>query len=409
MEQTKENDKSRFFGVGEPLIQRQRDQGIDAASCMDLIKGLGCNAYRSWMHITEILKDPSTPDPEAYAQHKKLLDKAKELDIEVTGMSHEWFLPEGCIQRSGHAMPPRDLTPGSLYMQALSMLEESWYTMASLFPQVAIWEVGNEWNLNAFLHPDGFLDSDMKHPFSPDEKYDIAVDMMYFSARGIRRGNPNAKVASFSPALSTEGLGGGLPYFFPVMYGVAWALDQIYSRIKSGQFWSDNTDDYFDLVAWHPYVFTTREVPDYELFMDVEEPDTLWRDFNDAAYRVMRRYGDGDKQVLLTETGFTDCGNHDWEERYAAYNKKILHYAMEMPYVRTLHNFRLLNENAMLKRAGIEDNQIGGLTEVYFGLFTDPEDGCRPRLRAEAIQEMTGAKADLESLGDVVARSILGK
>ena len=383
MEQIIENDKSRFYGVGEPLIQRQRDQGIDAASCMDLVKGLGCNAYRSWMHITEILGDPSTPDPEAYAQHKKLLDKAKELDIEVTGMSHEWFLPEGCIQK--------------------------WYTMASLFPQVAIWEVGNEWNLNAFLHPDGFLDSDMKHPFSPDEKYDIAVDMMFFSARGIRKGNPNAKVASFSPALSTEGLGGGLPYFFPVMYGVAWALDQIYSRIKSGQFWSDNTDDYFDLVAWHPYVFTTREVPDYELFMDVEEPDTLWRDFNDAAYRVMRRYGDGDKQVLLTETGFTDCGNHDWEERYAAYNKKILHYAMEMPYVRTLHNFRLLNENAMLKRAGIEDNQIGGLTEVYFGLFTDPEDGCRPRLRAEAIQEMTGAKADLESLGDVVARSILGK
>ena len=361
------------------------------------------------MHITEILKDPSTPNPEAYAQHKKLLDKAKELDIEVTGMSHEWFLPEGCIQKSGHAMPPRDLTSGSLYMQALSMLEESWYTMASLFPQVAIWEVGNEWNLNAFLHPDGFLDSDMKHPFSPDEKYDIAVDMMFFSARGIRKGNPNAKVASFSPALSTEGLGGGLPYFFPVMYGVAWALDQIYSRIKSGQFWSDNTDDYFDLVAWHPYVFTTREVPDYELFMDVEEPDTLWRDFNDAAYRVMKRYGDGDKQVLLTETGFTDCGNHDWEERYASYNKKILRYAMNMPYVRTLHNFRLLNENAMLKRAGIEDNQIGGLTEVYFGLFTDPEDGCRPRLRAKAIQEMTGAKADLESLGDVVARSILGK
>ena len=82
---------------------------------------------------------------------------------------------------------------------------------------------------------------------------------------------------------------------------------------------------------------------------------------------------------------------------------------MEMPYVRTLHNFRLLNENAMLKRAGIEDNQIGGLTEVYFGLFTDPEDGCRPRLRAKAIQEMTGAKDDLEVLGDVVARSILGK
>lgn len=389
----------RLFGVGEPLIQRQRDQGIRAAECMDLVDGLGCRAYRSWMHITEILKDPKTPDPQAVADHTALLDRAKELDIEVTGMSHEWFLPEGCLQRSGHAMPKRDLTEGSLYMQALEMLEESWYTMASLFPQVAIWEVGNEWNLNAFLHPDGFLDSDMSHPFTPDEKYDIAVDMMYFSAKGIRRGNPEAKVASFSPALSTPSLGGGLPYFFPVMYGVAWALDQVYSRITSGRFWSSDPDDYFDIVAWHPYVFTTKEVSDRDLFLDVEEPDTLWRDFNDAAYRVMRNYGDGDKQVILTETGFTDLGNPDWEERYARYTKTVMRYAEAMPYVRTVHNFRLLNENAMLKRAGIEDNQIDGITEVYFGLFTDPEEGCQPRARAKAIQEMTGSTADLAAIG----------
>ena len=59
-------------------------------------------------------------------------------------MSHEWFLPEDCKQRTGHAMPERDLTPGSLYMQALEMLEESWCTMASTFPKVKIWEIGNE-------------------------------------------------------------------------------------------------------------------------------------------------------------------------------------------------------------------------------------------------------------------------
>ena len=60
----------------------------------------------------------------------------------------------------------------------------------------------------------------------------------------------------------------------------------------------------------------------------------------------------------------------------------------------------------MLQRAGIEDNQIGGLTEVYFGLFTDPEEGCRPRLRAKAIQEMTGAAEDLEALGQRVSETM---
>lgn len=390
----------RFYSVGEPLIQRQRDQGIDAAAYLDLVTGLGCRSLRSWMHLTELLRDPKTPDPEQVALHRRLLNRARELDLEVTAMSHEWFLPAGCKQRSGHAMPPRDLTSGSLYMQALEMLEQSWYTMVSLFPQVDIWEVGNEWNLNAFLHPDGFLDSDMSHPFTADEKADIAVDMMYFSARGIRRANPRAKVASFSPALSTPGLGGDMPDFLPVMYGVAWTLDKIYRRIKSGNFWSTDPDDYFDLVAWHPYVFTNREVAsDADLFLNVQEPDELWRSFNDAAYKVMKKYGDGHKQVLLTETGFTDCGDKELEQRYAGYTQKLLGIAAELPYVRTLHNFRLLNENAMLRRTGIENNQIGGLTEVYFGLFSDPEDGCQPRARALAIQKMTGSQADLARIG----------
>ena len=115
----------RFFGVGEPLIQRQHDQGIDAPAYLDLVKGLGCSAFRNWMHITEILEDPCTPDQKEVEAHTRLLERARELDIEVTGMSHEWFLPEGCLQKKGHAMPARDLTEGSLYMQALEMLEES--------------------------------------------------------------------------------------------------------------------------------------------------------------------------------------------------------------------------------------------------------------------------------------------
>ena len=394
---------NRFFGVGEPLIQRQRDHGINAVKALDLIKALGCNAYRNWMDLTVILKDPSTPDMDSVREYTEFLNRAKELDIEITSMSGIWFLPEGCRQKQGYAMPARDLTEGSLYMQALEMLEESWYTMAGLFPQVDIWEVGNEWNLNVFLHPDGFLETPGMKPFTADETLDIAVVMMYFSAKGIRRSGSKAKIASFSPALSTPGLGGDMPDYLPVMYGVAWTLDKIYSRIKSGQFWSDNTDDYFDILAWHPYVFTNRECDDKDLFYDVDEPDQLWKSYNDAAYKVMKKYGDGHKQVLMTESGFTDFGNPEWEKRYAGYNKKMIEIAMELPYVRTLHNFRLLNENAMLQRAGVEDNQIGGLSEVYFGIFTDPEEGCRPRARAYAIQEMTGSTADLEAAAAAIA------
>lgn len=209
----------RFYGVGEPLIEREKDTRVPAEAYLDLVKGMGCTAFRSWMHLTDLLIDPVTPNQEAVDAHTRFLNHAEELDIEVTGMSHEWFLPKGCIQSKGHAMPARDLTEGSLYRKTLDMLEQSWYTVVSLFPQVKIWEIGNEWNINIFLHPDGFLDSDMSHPFTSDEKLDIAVDMMYFAARGVRRANPEARVASFAFTFSTPVLGGDIPDFLPVMYG----------------------------------------------------------------------------------------------------------------------------------------------------------------------------------------------
>lgn len=394
----------RFYGMGEPLIQRESDTGVMAAEYLDLVKAVGCTAYRSWMHLTEILKDPVTPDEEAAAAHKRLLDRAAELDLEVTGMSHEWFLPEGCRQRKGHAMPRRDLTEGSLYRQALDMLEESWCTQAGLFPQVGNWEIGNEWNLNAFLHPDGFLDGDMTEPFTADEKMDIAIDMMYFAAKGVRRGNPKAKVTCFSPALSTPWLGGDLPDYFPPMYGIAWTLDKMYRRIKSGDFWSDNTDDYFDMLSWHPYQMSVDQSKvGMDLFLDIFEPDHLWKDYNDAAYRVMCKYGDGHKQVILTEVGFTDCGDEKEEIKRAEYTRRLLELAAGLPYVRTIYNFRLLNEEGMLKKEGIENNQIGGLAEVYFGFFEEPWHECRPRKKAYVLQEMTGSTADLAAVGRKVA------
>ncbi len=47
----------RFYGIGEPLIQRERDTHVPAAEYLDLVKALGCTAYRSWM----IYRDPEGP------------------------------------------------------------------------------------------------------------------------------------------------------------------------------------------------------------------------------------------------------------------------------------------------------------------------------------------------------------
>ena len=57
----------------------------------------------------------------------------------------------------------------------------------------------------------------------------------------------------------------------------------------------------------------------------------------------------------------------------------------------------------MLKKAGIEDNQIGGLAEVYFGFFEEPWHDWKPRRKAYVLQELTGSTQDLVEVGKRVA------
>ena len=373
--------KNRLFGVGEPLTIRALAGEIDAMEAIDLIDAVGFGAFREWMHIPVLLSDPETLRPEAYRMFTKTLDRMAEKDIEVTGMSHEWFLPEGCRQRSGCAAPKRDLTPGSLYMQMLEMLSKSWETIARAFPQVPMWEVGNEWGANTFLHPDGFREDNFRWHFTQDEKADIAVDLMFWSAQGIRKGNPNAKVVSFSPCRVSEEQGGDLPYYLPANYAMAQLFDRIYSRIQSGKYWSTNTDDYFDAVAYHPYV--SHDVP----------PDDLWKDVGDAVHRVMEHYGDGRKQALITEFGYTDIFDAEKERRHAEYYRDIFRMCGEMPYLRTLHVFRLYEQYSMLEHN--EPNSIGGAYEVTFGIFTEPNRGQLPRQKAIELQKLAGGTGDL--------------
>jgi hypothetical protein len=255
----------RLYGIGEPLLVREKDTGVKAAEYLRLVKAMGCNAWRCWMHLTQLLKDPETPDRDEVVR----------------------------------------------------------------------------------------------------------------------------------------------PYYLPPQYGIAQALDRVYSRIKSGKFWSDNTDDYFDLLAWHPYLMHIRPV-DLEskgtARAFLPEPGNLWKDGNDAAYRVMCQYGDGHKQVLITEFGFTDCGLPDKVQEQAELTRKTFEMFAEMPYVRTVHAFRLLEDSSMLERS--TDMRIGGLSEVYFGMFREPKNGCAPKAKALVIQQMAGGTEDLAKVGRSVAATV---
>ena len=390
-------EKNRIYGLGEPVGMQVLAGMIDLNETLDRIEALGATAFREWMHIPEVLFDPDTVKPEALKVYTEILNRLQALDIEITGMSHEWFLAGDELKPCQSSMYARDLTPGSLYMQTLELMEQSWYTVAKTFPQVTQWEVGNEWNLDQFLHPIGW-----KHGtpgFSEDEKMDIAVDLMYYSAKGIRRGNPQAKVVSFAPAVTQPNLGGrSNAIFCPPSYGMTLSLSMVYERIKSGRFWSDNTDDYFDSVALHPYLLThimpmaaANDYPAEKRFFRTEEIDAGWRAPLDMAYTIMTMNGDGKKQMLLTEMGFSDWGIPGLDEKQAAMQETLFEFIKTMPYVKTIHSFRLYAPK-------FEEVAEGFLPmgEVCFGMFQRDENGqYQPRKKAFTLQKIYGGTKEL--------------
>jgi len=154
-------------------------------------------------------------------------------NITVMGMAHDfpgWMTGvDGDLQ----AVPYRNMTEGSDYMKFLEKYRESWRTLAGAFPNITLWEIGNEFNTDIFLHPPDFPDS----KFSIQEKAEIMTDLLYYGSLGVHEGNPDAKTV----------LGGLAPA--PSIAGIADFLDMIYKNIKSGRWPSMDPDDYFQIGA----------------------------------------------------------------------------------------------------------------------------------------------------------------
>lgn len=97
---------------------------------------------------------------------------------------------------------------------------------------------------------------------------------------------------------------------------------------------------------------------------------------------------------MLTEFGFSDKGDPEWEKRQAELFRMAFDIAKTMPYIKTLHSFRLFEQESM----GQSDDPgtISGTAEVYFGFFREPRYHYAPRNKAYALQNIYGGKGTLK-------------
>lgn len=353
-----EVDRDLFYGACYCAYEAQVWHGRDVAKEIEAMDEIGAKTFRLWMCSNYIMEDPQTFKDDSVKIMKDIIADAQGRGIQVIGMNNAWFSGSSDYM----AVPMRNLQEGSNYEKFLLNYEETWYQLVKKFPEINIWEIGNEWNNDTFLHPYEYESAGLIFTFS--EKVDITTDMLYYASKGIHRANPEALTVL-----------GGLVDVYEDGFGNAKNfLDKIYTNIESGEWPSDNPDAYFQIAAWHPYNHSGA-------------PNASWVQHQKDIYQVIKDHEGHDKVVLFTELGLSDYGNTETDKGQKDDVITTLTLVKEeLPFVQSVHWFRMFNESSAAS--------WGGAFETGFGLFTEPDENgnFEMKTKGEAYLEMSGGK-----------------
>lgn len=340
-----------FYGVG--YVDDQMYNRVTVDQAVYLIKSLGSRSVRVWANCCEDshhLKD-------WYVQRlHDLAGKLKASGIQVIFTFYFWESPVSTFTY----IPRRDLTAGSNYMKALQNWEDMTYMVIKEFPEIDYWELGNEWNHDGAINPSDYKQDGSGGPaFTYEEKADISTDLIQRTMKSARRAGSKARM--LLPAMApSDGMDG---------IAMTSYLERIYQNIESGEWGTTNRSDFFDALAWHPYIGSRM-------------PDLEWVSNNNRLYKVAIDHGDAGIPVYLTELGFPDGGNPRADEEQSKYLVAAYDLIKKyMPYVESLHYYRMFT-----------DSSRGSDT---YGLINQPEDGFGPKAKGLAYQKMTGGTGDL--------------
>ena len=400
-------------GVGEPFAT-STIKGFNYNVASELLGALGSKTFRMW--LSDNVLYPGYSNTTVYSDEQlaqismagklqigQYIDALKENGIEeIVGLG--CFLPKvestAKFSYANNYVPEISTEEGSDYHKFLNKVYVIYKAVSAAFPQITVWEMGNETNQNAFM---GTPNKEL----TQEELAYINVEYMYYATKGVKEGNPNAITipAGFAPIEE------GMP-------SIARFYEKIYANIKGGNFPSfaektTATSDYFQGLCWHAYDIKNGLVTNSSIEnKDLDE----WKAQNDMIYNVAVKNGDAHLKAWITEFGFTLSQNQlrvttaedtsvtryklsdtyydlvDVFEQYQAdYTKAYFKKLEEMDYVNSVHFFRLF-----CSEQGMHWNGFG---EVYFGLFLEPDEtvgrGFYPRKKAYAVQEVFGGTGDI--------------
>ena len=393
-------DKSNLYGFFEPLWEKRANSTEDQIKCfdldvtIDLMAAMGCTSIRFYLPskiFEKLMVDYETGEVEV---------ELNETLVEYFHEASEKLVANGidCLVGESIVFPPFITNSGigagigslgvphygvdDAYEYWMKGVSEAWKTLTKEFPEVTIWEMGNEFNTDPYFHPLTFNKETKTGGFSYSEKIATNLDYMYYANKGIMQGNPNA--VSLTPGYTSMGNMGSkeLEYFYGDLYdGIKTGA---YPRVGDAK--TTDTDDYFGGLAYHPYNFSGFE-------------DSFVK-YNNAIYDIVEKNGDIGKKVYFTEVGwYDDFSNVKIEKQTEAIRKLYAACEKEMWYVESCLYFRFYNCEYDWSGGG------AGNAEKTFGVFYEPTatQGFMPKTKALAMQEIFGGTGNLEMWSDLTA------
>ncbi len=387
-------DRSCIFGIDEPILEctdytynpstgefTHSVVNFNLEATAYLAGAIGAKSIR-FRFPRVFMTDATTYDVNMYNYLKRASTLLRENGVtQLIGMLDVFPRDTGFVGDTSKAVP--DLYD-AYYKDWMESVYKHTKTIVSLFPEITMWEMGNEMNSAVFFHPNGYDESggisQGSGGFEWDEHVQIYTDYMYYMAKGIHEVNPKNVAFTGGYAFPDGAIGN--------YEGLAWFVEDTYEQIKNGNApttlpeseRSKDPRDYFDGLSWHPYA--TKD--------DIGV-DKSWLDGNNLIYNVAIKNGDEGIPVIFTEFGFnaTEASSElynkemDWMED--AYDYML----NDMPYVVACCAFRLYRCKSAVA--------WGGAHQDYWGYFSEDLDGTgnHPREKALRLQALYGGTGDL--------------
>lgn len=391
-------DQSKMFGIcalPSDLFTSSADIGVTTDQICEIVKTMNVKSVRVWMHIPYVLERAKRTNdisikPVAAERFHTYFKKLKDAGVEnILAMSHQYLHPVEMIAGTYNGVIPEPDTDE--YIIFMEMFEECYRVMSKEFPEITLWEPNNEMDhakgttVVRYGYTQGATQSEnAPYLYDIDEVAGITADLCYYANRGIKENNPNNELVMPGLCFTTDGT-------------TSMFIEALYEQIASGthptSFDEDgvrilpidtNTDNYFNVLNWHPYANT--------------QPSDLWVQANLDMYNTAVKYGDEGKKIFLSEFGWHDDFSESRKENIGKwYGEAIDLLKQNLPSLESVFAFRMFNW--VSTGADVKD------MEKTFGIFTSPmeEGGIQPKPAAIGLYKyFNGENADVNKLYDML-------